>query len=282
METKKTRKRLRTFQLGCGAGLTASVLLQPLDVVKTRLQGQVLLNASTRSSFLQTVAAIHKEKGLRGLWRGVVPSAIRATLGPGLYFVMLEEMRALEPGNGSFKLFFQGATARAIAGTILCPITVVKTRFEMSTSIDNPSVFRTLLKIARKERVRGLFSGLGPMLLRDVPQSGLYLFFFGSLFKPFYLSILPPSFSEANVTSLAAFSAAALSTTITLPADVVKTKLQVAPTTLSVGNILKQIVRNHGVHSLFSGLSTRLVRRPIQLTIIWTFYDYFRETGIEA
>lgn len=272
-----TRSRLESFKGGCVAGFAASVLLQPLDVIKTRLQGQVLTQAGP-GSLLNTTRTILKENGLLGLWRGIVPTVARATAGPGLYFVFLEEMQALEAKESNqWILFVQGATARAIAGTILCPMTVIKTRYEMSQLKTNPSVLRTLYTIAKEEKLRGLFSGLGPMLVRDVPQSGLYLFFYSSVFKPMYKSVLPASLStETNVTACSAFTAAGVSTAITLPADVVKTRLQVAPTNETVANIVYNMLKVHGVRSLFSGLSTRLIRRPIQLTITWTVYDHYR------
>mmetsp|Transcript_4303 Transcript_4303/g.5419 ORF Transcript_4303/g.5419 Transcript_4303/m.5419 type:complete len:288 (-) Transcript_4303:1606-2469(-) len=276
MNKQKTKSRSETFKIGCFAGFSASVLLQPFDLVKTRLQGQVLTE-NVKPSILRTTKTILKENGILGLWRGVVPTAVRATLGPGLYFVLLEEMQALEPENDNFLLFFQGATARAIAGTILCPMTVVKTRYEMSRSSRNPSVVRTLFDIARHEKLKGLFSGLWPMLFRDVPQSGLYLYFFGSVFKPLFIKLIPsPLSTDSNITACSAFSAASLSTAITVPADVIKTRLQMSATNENVYTIVHRIIKLHGIQALFSGLTTRIVRRPIQLTLTWTVYSYFR------
>mmetsp|Transcript_30165 Transcript_30165/g.37205 ORF Transcript_30165/g.37205 Transcript_30165/m.37205 type:complete len:88 (+) Transcript_30165:283-546(+) len=76
MNKQKTKSRSETFKIGCFAGFSASVLLQPFDLVKTRLQGQVLTE-NVKPSILRTTKTILKENGILGLWRGVVPTAVR-------------------------------------------------------------------------------------------------------------------------------------------------------------------------------------------------------------
>ena len=49
-------------------------LLQPLDVVKTRLQ-----SSATHSSMFGEATAVMTAEGLRGLWRGVLPSLYRSS-----------------------------------------------------------------------------------------------------------------------------------------------------------------------------------------------------------
>merc|ERR1719278_907996 len=83
--------------------------------------------------------AVMTAEGLRGLWRGVLPS---------LY--------------------------RTFAGSVMIPFTVVKTRIE-SGAFQYRSVFPALESILRNEGLRGLTRGLGPTLARDVPFSSLYL-----------------------------------------------------------------------------------------------------------
>ena len=55
-------------------GKKISIFLQPLDVVKTRLQ-----SSATRSSMFGEANAVMTAEGLRGLWRGVLPSLYRLT-----------------------------------------------------------------------------------------------------------------------------------------------------------------------------------------------------------
>lgn len=73
-----------------------------------------------------------------------------------------------------------GAFARVVVGFILCPITVVKARFESSHFAKSayPSLSSALVNIYKNDGVRGLFSGFTATALRDAPYAGLYLVFY--------------------------------------------------------------------------------------------------------
>jgi hypothetical protein len=123
----KTTSRgiLASFSAGASGGLVASVILQPLDVVKTYQQGSeaqqrynktVTANAHSRSGVpcatrahllntspgshvaqvsstpgsLATARWILRERGVVGLWSGLAPSVVRSFFGPGLYFALLD------------------------------------------------------------------------------------------------------------------------------------------------------------------------------------------------
>lgn len=148
VETKKQRKSITSFLAGGGAGMLSTTLLQPLDVVKTHMQAAE--NAKDRH-FKVVVNRILGEDGVKGLWRGTGPACIRVGLGAGLYFAvlgpMLETMRSafdsgnLNNGGGTLhdKLpalvtLSAGALTRSIASSVVCPITVIKTRMEVSCS----------------------------------------------------------------------------------------------------------------------------------------------------
>ena len=132
-------KHLTNFAIGGLAGMAAVSALQPLDVVKTRVQAQVL-SSNSRVSFGRTANAIVKAEGPRALWNGVGASCMRVGLGQGLYFFLLGRVSNAmwgkrgegEDGKSHKPAMWQsaitGATTRTIAGFMLCPVTVVKTR----------------------------------------------------------------------------------------------------------------------------------------------------------
>lgn len=73
-----------------------------------------------------------------------------------------------------------GATSRVFVGFLLCPITVIKTRFESSnfSAAQNATLLVSLRSIWAEAGLRGLFRGFWATALRDAPYAGLYLGFY--------------------------------------------------------------------------------------------------------
>lgn len=64
------------FAAGLCSGLTSSILLQPADLLKTRVQ-----QSQKTASLLPTIKTIlSSPHPIRGLWRGTLPSALRTAL----------------------------------------------------------------------------------------------------------------------------------------------------------------------------------------------------------
>ncbi|CEM01713.1 unnamed protein product [Vitrella brassicaformis CCMP3155] len=82
---------------GACAGIVGSVLLQPLDLIKTRQQQPNKAPEETR--FLRVAAQTLKANGLRGLWRGVVPTVFRVGPGAALYFTCLHLLQTNCPAK---------------------------------------------------------------------------------------------------------------------------------------------------------------------------------------
>ena len=64
----------------------------PLDVVKTRMQKQVVIPGETPKyrSLGQSIAAIAKEEGLQALWKGLTPRLMRIMPGQAITFMTYE------------------------------------------------------------------------------------------------------------------------------------------------------------------------------------------------
>ena len=74
-----------------------------------------------------------------------------------------------------------GGLTRIAAGTLLIPVTVVKTRWEARGADRQEGLANALRGLAKGEGLKGLAAGLVPTLLRDAPYSGLYLASFTTL-----------------------------------------------------------------------------------------------------
>lgn len=108
-----------------------------------------MLTSSVRPSIANTAVSVWKESGVGAFWRGLSPSIARSALGPGVYFVVLEEITdPLRPSETRGVKFLQGAAARAVGSAVTCPLTVIKTRYELSRQ-ENPSVLRGIARLVR-------------------------------------------------------------------------------------------------------------------------------------
>lgn len=279
---------LEAFYKGAMSGSAAAILLQPLDVLKTRQQGVVTTGSpdlvgpvttgrvSTREAFRGIIA----DHGVAGLWRGLKPTLMRAAIGPGVFFSILDVVqgrRGDDYAAPKLTVFLEGALARSVAGTLLCPLGVVKTRYEYTRDVHVPGVGNMLARIAREEGVPGLFRGLVPTLVRDIPSTGLYLMFYKSVFQPRFRSLAAAADVEVSQTIVnlaAAGLAAVVATVISQPFDVLRTTLQLN-NDLSLYEGAMSVWRTRGLAGFGQGLGPRLLRRPLNMAITWTLYEKF-------
>ncbi|KAK4103127.1 solute carrier family 25 member 38 [Parathielavia hyrcaniae] len=211
------------FAAGLGSGVLSAVLLQPIDLLKTRVQ------QSGAHSLRAAIAEIRSApRLLPALWRGAVPSALRTGFGSAIYFTSLNAIRQsaarLAPsaaihnaGGGATtttttssslpKLsnttnLVSGALARSLAGFILMPLTVLKVRYE-STFYNYTSLASAARDIAAKEGLRGFFAGYGATAIRDAPYAGLYVLFYEQS-KKRLSALFPAATDDDNLPSTSA------------------------------------------------------------------------------
>lgn len=150
--------------------MVSTTLLQPLDVIKTHMQAAE--NSKDRN-FKVVVRRILGEDGAKGLWRGTGPACVRVGLGAGLYFAVLGPMvetmksafdsgsvnngRSLQEKLPALVTLSAGALTRSIASSVVCPITVIKTRMEYAAAsgLVYRNTFHAVQTITLKEGLPG-------------------------------------------------------------------------------------------------------------------------------
>ncbi|KAH3660027.1 hypothetical protein OGAPHI_007232 [Ogataea philodendri] len=270
---------------GFTGGLTSAFCLQPLDLLKTRVQQ----DRTTLKAVLNQINSPAE------LWRGTVPSALRTSIGSALYLASLNAVRTslvkMRPQtnevSSSSKLptlsssldLAAGAVTRGLIGFTTMPITVLKVRFE-SNIYDYASMSEAGKEIWKNEGLAGFFRGFGATCLRDCPYAGLYVLFYQKckswIPRVFENNLQPDSYSMSKSTAINSFSAvvaAVTATTITSPFDTIKTHMQLNPgkynSFLNTGNLL---VRTHWTH-LFDGITLRIIRKGLSAAIAWAIYE---------
>ncbi|XP_018420213.1 PREDICTED: solute carrier family 25 member 38 [Nanorana parkeri] len=271
---------IKAFLCGSISGTCSTLLFQPLDLVKTRLQTQQFSSAGNRVGMVQLFVSVIRNENIIGLWKGVSPSFLRCIPGVGVYFSTLYFLKQqLFSGKelSPLESVCLGAGSRTVAGVCMLPFTVIKTRFE-SGNYGYKSVFGALGSIYRTEGARGLFSGLTATLLRDAPFSGIYLMFYTQA-KRFALQ----SDFDQTFIPLMNFScgimAGILASISTQPADVIKTHMQLSPEKYRwTGHAACSIYKNHGLIGFFNGGLPRALRRTLMAAMAWTVYEKMMET----
>lgn len=269
----------KAFLCGSISGTCSTLLFQPLDLVKTRLQTQQLSSAGNRVGMFQLFVKVIRNENLFGLWKGVSPSFLRCIPGVGVYFSTLYLLKQqLFSGKelSPLESVFLGAGSRTVAGVCMLPFTVIKTRFE-SGNYSYKSVFSALGSIYRSEGARGLFSGLTATLLRDAPFSGIYLMFYTQAKKIALQSDIDQSFNPLTNFSCG-IMAGILASISTQPADVIKTHMQLSPEKYRrTGQTACYIYKNHGLTGFFNGGLPRALRRTLMAAMAWTVYEEMME-----
>lgn len=294
MSTTSNSKSKAHLVGGFVGGLTSAVTLQPLDLMKTRIQQH---KGSTLLSSLKEI------NNPLEFWRGTLPSALRTSIGSALYLSCLNLMRTslssrgkstngVSTFNKSSRLpeltmhenMATGAVSRGLVGYITMPITILKVRYE-STLYSYTSITHAVRDIYLKEGIYGFFRGFGATCLRDTPYSGLYVLLYEKS-KVILPRLAPRSFisynqegnystyTAASINTIGAFSSASIATTITAPFDTIKTRMQLEPNRYRNSfNTFIQIIKHENILRLFSGLSMRLTRKAFSAGIAWGIYE---------
>ncbi|KAH8199043.1 hypothetical protein TruAng_006781 [Truncatella angustata] len=286
------------FAAGLCSGTSGAVLLQPIDLLKTRVQ------QSGSQSIRATIREIAKSpNAITAFWRGTVPSTLRTGFGSAVYFTTLSTIRqhATPPAaaaderagrhTSSSSLpklsntanLLSGAFARAFAGFLLMPLTVIKVRYE-SNLYSYTSLAGAAGDIYKGERIRGFFAGYGATAVRDAPYAGLYVLFYEQCKKR--LSVVygkgktgvdvnqMGSTLAASINFSSGAMASAACSFITNPFDAVKTRIQLQPREYrNTFQAIRKVVAEEGVRSLYDGLALRLTRKAISSALAWMVYE---------
>ncbi|KAH8731169.1 Gryzun, putative trafficking through golgi-domain-containing protein [Phaeosphaeriaceae sp. PMI808] len=288
------------FFAGLSSGVLSAVLLQPADLLKTRVQ------QSRSSTLLATIQSIASGPNpIQQFWRGTLPSTLRTGCGSAIYFSSLNALRrrasliaagrgdvAIRGGEHSSSLpklsntanLATGAFARTWAGFVMMPITVLKVRYE-SSLYSYTSLLSASKDIFRTEGFKGFFAGFGATAVRDAPYAGLYVLFYEQSKRR--LSTVATRIEEstgattklssstsAGINFVSGVAAAGLGTTFTNPFDAIKTRIQLMPDRYAnMVQAAKKMFAEEGTRSFFDGLGIRIARKAVSSALAWTVYE---------
>ncbi|KAL7729107.1 hypothetical protein ACLKA6_019928 [Drosophila palustris] len=251
------------------------------------------------TSTLDALLKISRHEGISALWSGLGPTLVSALPSTVVYFVAYEQFKAryiaiykdhfAAPDSSQKELplvvpMLSGVTARIFAVTFVSPIELVRTKMQ-SKRLSYAQMMGFVRNVIALQGITGLWRGLPPTILRDVPFSGIYWPIYEYLKFWMSGSSEDPSFGVSFIAGVLAGSVAAL---VTCPFDVVKTHEQIefgerviftdSPTKelskQSTFGRLASIYRVFGVRGLFAGYCPRLIKVAPACAIMISTFEY--------
>lgn len=292
MSVDKKKSRNEAIS-GFLAGASSTLILHPLDLIKTRIQvdrnsrSEALFGRIKRAVF-HIVYPYGRGAGqsmiVKNLWTGVSPNFAGATTAWALYFYFYSHSKSIFAdllAKGDYQAYppaYVHLAASASAGCVTCiftnPLWVVKTRMctqDMRNKSKYRGLFDGLYRIARSEGLAGLYSGFVPALL-GVSHGAVQFMVYEELKRR-----NPSRDSSGNYAILAAASKV-LASILTYPYQVIKSRLQSQDATCKVyqgtWDAVKQTWRQESLLGFYRGIGANLLRVLPGTCITFAVYEY--------
>ncbi|XP_064553977.1 mitochondrial uncoupling protein 4C-like [Drosophila montana] len=187
---------MQGFLGGCLAGCLCQAIANPLDIVKIRMQmegRQRSLGYPERvRNVIQALQSIYAQGGAKSLWKGVVPSCLRATLmtagDTACYDLSKRQFITLLDMEDGRIIQFLASVSAGLAATILStPVDVVKSRIMNQPFSDEGQGLRyrnaldCYYKLITQEGFFAMYKGFLPCWLRLGPLSIIFWYTFEQL-----------------------------------------------------------------------------------------------------
>ncbi|XP_060658854.1 mitochondrial 2-oxodicarboxylate carrier-like [Drosophila nasuta] len=276
---------------GASAGFLEVCLMQPLDVVKTRMQLQA--NPSAGSSeviyngVLDCFAKMYRQEGILSFWKGLLPPILAETPKRAIKFLVFEQTRhffqfgSAKPTPLSFSL--AGMTAGVLEAFVVNPFEVVK----VTQQADRTKKLRTSYSVAREIiksegfGKRGLLKGVTATVGRNGVFNTVYFGFYHTV-----KNMVPKSENaswEFVRKIIIGFTAGTLGCLFNTPFDVAKSRIQgpqPVPNEIKYEGTFRTIsivYREEGIRGLYKGLLPKVMRLGPGGAIMLLTFDYVYE-----
>ncbi|XP_006623611.1 mitochondrial glutamate carrier 1-like isoform X1 [Apis dorsata] len=287
MEKRSVKKTTNEFKLlpkiinGGIAGIIGVSVVFPLDLVKTRLQNQIIASNGERmyKSMFDCFNKTYKAEGYFGMYKGSGVNILLITPEKAIKLTANDTFRHyLSIGSGQKLPLEREMLAGGLAGAcqiiVTTPMELLKIQMqdagriaiaakEANKTISKVSALSLTKDLLQKRGILGLYQGTGATALRDVTFSILYFPLFARL-----NDIGPKRDDGSSVfwcSFLAGCTAGSIAALSVNPFDVIKTRLQVIkkapgePTYNGVLDCITKTLKNEGPIAFFKGGACRMI-----------------------
>jgi len=280
------------FVMGGGAGMAATCFVQPLDLVKTRMQmSGIAGGAKEHKTAFHALVSIVKNEGVLGVYNGLSAGLLRqasyTTTRLGI-FTSLQDHYKGPDGNITFlqKCAF-GMTAGGIGAFIGTPAELALIRMTSDGRLPKAeqrgykNVFDALYRVVKEEGVLTLWRGCMPTVIRAIFVNMAQLATYSQT-KQYLLST---SYFGDNITChfVSSMISGLATTWASLPPDIVKTRIQSMkyvdgkPEFTGAADVFKKVIRNEGVLALWKGFTPCYLRIGPHTVLTFIFLEKFQK-----
>ncbi|XP_016948865.1 mitochondrial 2-oxodicarboxylate carrier [Drosophila biarmipes] len=280
---------------GGSAGFLEVCIMQPLDVVKTRIQIQATPAASASAlgelhytGVFDCFAKMYRHEGLTSYWKGIMPPILAETPKRAIKFLVFEQTKPLfqfgSPTPTPLTFSLAGLTAGTLEAIAVNPFEVVKVAQQADRQKKMLSTFAVAKGIIKQDGLG--FRGLNKGVTATMGRNGVFnMVYFG-----FYHSVknVVPEYKEQHLEFLRkvaiGFTAGTLACFVNIPFDVAKSRIQgpqPVPGQIKYRGTLSSmgiVYREEGFRALYKGLVPKIMRLgpggAILLLVFEYSYDY--------
>merc|ERR1719347_171941 len=287
-------KTVRPFLIGGLSGSSATCCIQPIDMVKVRIQLQGEGGGAVTTNPVKIATQIIASDGVGGLYKGLSAAILRQmTYGLSRLGIFRTITNAMTPeGKTAADITFTqrlGASlcAGGIGALIGTPADAALVRMQADATLPADqrrgytNDFNALFRMAKEEGLNGFFSGATPTIFRGLLINVGMLTTYDPLKKT-----LGPSLGGYD-SQTTRFVCGALSgwaaATVSLPADFIKTRLQKMKPNADGSLPYKGLVdciaktaKNEGIMTLYQGYGTFCIRITPHIMLTWVFMDNYK------
>ncbi|KAJ8647523.1 hypothetical protein MRB53_000546 [Persea americana] len=269
-------REVSLFGAGALAGAAAKTLTAPLDRVKLLMQTHGLRvmegGAKNAIGFIEAMALIGKEEGVKGYWKGNLPQVIRIIPYSAVQLFAYESYKKLFRGkDGELSVvgrLVAGACAGMTSTLVTYPLDVLRLRLAVEPG--SRTMSQVALAMLREEGIASFYSGLGPSLIGIAPYIAVNFCIFDLAKKS-----LPEKYQKRPESSLAtALLSATLATLMCYPLDTVRRQMQMRGSPYrTVLDAFPGIVARDGFIGLYRGFVPNALKNLPSSSIRLTTFD---------
>nr|BAJ92906.1 predicted protein [Hordeum vulgare subsp. vulgare] len=263
------------FAAGAGAGAVTKTVTAPLDRVKLLMQTHSvrMVGESTKGiGFVQAMAEIGKEEGIKGYWKGNLPQVIRIIPYSAVQLFSYEVYKKVfRRKDGELTVFGRlaaGACAGMTSTLVTYPLDVLRLRLAVQSG--HSTMSQVALNMLREEGLASFYGGLGPSLIGIAPYIAVNFCVFDLMKKS-----VPEKYKSRPETSLAtALLSATFATLMCYPLDTVRRQMQMKGTPYNtIFDAIPGIVERDGLVGLYRGFVPNALKNLPNSSIKLTAFD---------